>query len=68
MTRGLSCPSRPRAPFAARVRLLCISALVPASVLGAPSPDAALRFRSAVTVERPTVVLADVADLTALPE
>lgn len=68
MTRGLSCPSRPRAPLAARVRLLCIGALVPASVLGAPSPDAALRFRSAVTVERPTVVLADVADLTALPE
>ncbi|KVT06112.1 hypothetical protein WT97_10935 [Burkholderia sp. MSMB1459WGS] len=39
------------------------------AVLGAPpSPDAAIRFRATVTVDRPTVTLADVADLTALPE
>ncbi|VWD46937.1 hypothetical protein BCO18430_07177 [Burkholderia contaminans] len=68
MTRRLSCRRRPPAPFAARVRLLCIGALVPASVLGAPSPEAAIRFRSAVVVARPTVMLAEVADLTALPE
>jgi hypothetical protein len=37
-------------------------------VLGAPSPDAAIHFRSAVTVAHPTVMLADVAELTALPE
>ncbi|WP_322081137.1 hypothetical protein [Burkholderia sp. BCC1972] len=68
MTRGFSSPSRSHAPLAARARLLCLSALVPAAVLGAPSPDAMIRFRSTVTVDRPTVMLADVADLTALPE
>jgi len=68
MTRRLSCRHRLHAPFAARVRMLCIGALVPASVLGAPSPEAAIRFRSAVVVDRPTVMLAEVADLTALPE
>ncbi|MGT0194077.1 hypothetical protein ACVHYJ_18840 [Burkholderia pyrrocinia] len=59
---------RPHATFGARVRLLCIGTLVPASVLGAPSPDPAIRFRPTVAVDRPTVMLADVADLTALPE
>ncbi|HDR9204611.1 TPA: hypothetical protein QDB48_006026 [Burkholderia vietnamiensis] len=68
MTRRFSSPSRSHAPLAARARLLCLGALVPAAVLGAPLPDAAIRFRSTVTVDRPTVMLADVADLTALPE
>ncbi|MBR8210767.1 MULTISPECIES: hypothetical protein [Burkholderia] len=68
MTRGFSSSSNPHAPSMARVRLLCLGALVPAAVLGAPSPDAAILFRSAVTVAHPTVMLADVADLTALPE
>lgn len=68
MTRRLSRRHRPHAPLAARVRLLCIGALVPASVLGAPAPESAIRFRSAVVVDRPTVMLAEVADLTALPD
>ncbi|WP_155647533.1 hypothetical protein [Burkholderia territorii] len=68
MTRGFSSSRRPHTPLAARARLLCLGALVPVAVLGAPSPDAAIRFRSTVTVDRPTVVLADVADLTGLPE
>ncbi|MXN76553.1 hypothetical protein GR157_17645 [Burkholderia sp. 4701] len=65
MTRSLS---RSRAPFATRLRQFCVGALVPVSVLGAPTPDPAIRFRSTVVVDRPMVTLADVADLTALPE
>ncbi|MBR8247785.1 hypothetical protein [Burkholderia cenocepacia] len=68
MTRGSFSSRGPHTPLAARARLLCLGALVPAAVLGAPSPDAAIRFRSTITVDRPTVMLADVADLIALPE